>query len=142
MRHLSVLLSTQSASNLKKNDQPLLALTRAATLKTANPAKARLMRGIATAAILLLTIPPITDAAKAGPGGGGGRGGGFGGHVGVSTRGFAGRGGGLGFVGGGRFGGRKLDRSEPATSPGAPLRRHGQASQRRASLPITLRVHA
>jgi LTXXQ motif family protein len=103
MRHFSVLLSAQSASNLNKNDQPLQALTRAATLRTANPAKARLMRGIATAAILLLTIPPITDAAKAGPGGGGGRGGGFGGHAGVS----AGRGGGLGFVGGpGGGGGR------------------------------------
>lgn len=112
MRHFSVLLSAQSASNLNKNDQPLQALTRAATLKTANPAKARLMRGIATAAILLLTIPPITDAAKAGPGGGGGRGGGFGGHAGVSARGFAGRGGGLGFVGGpvggARFGGRGI----------------------------------
>src|SRR5215472_11731111 len=97
MRHSSVLLSAQSASHLKKNDQPLLALTRAATLKTTTPARARLMRGIATAAILLLTIPP---AAEAGPGGGG-RGGGFGGHVGgVSARGFAGRGGGLGFVGG------------------------------------------
>src|SRR5215467_13340387 len=68
---------------------------------TATPAKARLIRGIATAAILLLTILPITDAAEAGPGGGGGgRGGRFGGHVGVSARGFAGRGGGLGFVGG------------------------------------------
>jgi hypothetical protein len=110
MRHFSVLLSAQSASNLNKNVQPLLALTRAATLKTATPAKARLVRGIAIAAILLLTIPPITDAAKAGPGGGGGRGGGFGGHVGVSARGFAGRGGGLGFVGGpvggARIGGR------------------------------------
>lgn len=108
MRHSSVLLSAQSASNLKKNDQPLLALTRAATLKTTTPAKARLMRGIATAAILLLTIPP---AAEAGPGGGG-RGGGFGGHVGVSARGFAGRGGGLGFVGGpvggARIGGRGI----------------------------------
>ena len=112
MRHFSVLLSAQSASNLNKNDQPLQALTRAATLKTANPAKARLMSGIATAAILLLTIPTITDPAKAGPGGGGGRGGGFGGHAGVSARGFAGRGGGLGFVGGpvggARFGGRGI----------------------------------
>jgi hypothetical protein len=72
MRHFSVLLSAQSASNLNKNDQPLQALTRAATQKMANSAKARLMRGIGTAAILLLTIPPITDAAKAGPGGGGG----------------------------------------------------------------------
>src|SRR6478672_10098816 len=51
MRHFSVLLSAQSASNLNKNDQPLQALTRAATLKTASPAKARLLRGIATAAI-------------------------------------------------------------------------------------------
>src|SRR2546428_4354811 len=99
MRHFSVLLlPAPGALNLKKNDQPLLALARAATLKTATPAKARLMRGIATAAILLLTIPPITDAAKAGPGGGGGRGGGFGGHVGVRGRGFSGRGG--GFFGG------------------------------------------
>src|SRR5262249_57505040 len=97
MRHSGVLLSAQSASNLKKNDQPLLALTRAVTLKTNTPAKARLMRGIATAAILLLTIPL---AAEAGPGGGG-RGGGLGGHVGGgSARGFAGRGGGLGVVGG------------------------------------------
>src|SRR5262250_3262672 len=73
-----------------------------AGLKTAKSAKARLMRGIVTTAILLLTIPPITDAAEAGPGGGGGggRGGGFGGHVGVSARGFAGRGGGSGFAGG------------------------------------------
>src|SRR5262245_38300460 len=106
MRHSSVLLSAQGASNLKKNDPPLLALTRAAAIETATPAKARLMRGIAAAAILLLTIPP---AAEAGPGGGG-RGGGFGGHVGVSARGFAGRGGGLGFVGGpvggARIGGR------------------------------------
>jgi hypothetical protein len=85
MRHFSVLLSAQSASNLNKNDQPLQALTRAATLKTASPAKARLLRGIATAAILLLTIPPITDAAKAGSGGGGGRGGGFDGHVGFGA---------------------------------------------------------
>jgi LTXXQ motif family protein len=112
MRHFSVLLSAQSASNLKKNDQPLLALVRGATLKTATPLQVRLMRGIATAAILLLAIPPITDAAKAGPGGGGGRGGGFGGHVGVSARGFAGRGGGLGFVGGpvggARIGGRGI----------------------------------
>src|SRR5262249_27257145 len=108
MRHSSVLLSAQSASNLKKNDQPLLVLTRAATLKTTPPAKARIMRGIATAAILLLTIPP---AAEAGPGGGG-RGGGFGGHVGFSARGFAGRGGGSGFVGGpvggARIGGRGI----------------------------------
>ena len=51
MRHSSVLPSAQSASNLKKNDQPLLALTRPATLKTTIPAKSRLMRGIATAAI-------------------------------------------------------------------------------------------
>ena len=108
MRHFSVLLSAQSASNLNKNDQPLQTLTRAATLKTASPAKARLLRGIATAAILLLTIPPITGAAKAGPGGGGGRGGGFGGHVGFGARGFAGRGGGLGFVGGARIGGRGI----------------------------------
>src|SRR5262249_31017019 len=111
MRHLSVLLSAQSASNLKKNDQPLLAPLRAATLKTANPATAHLMRDIATAAILLLTIRPITDAAEAGAGGGG-RGGGFGGHVGVSARGFGGRGGGLGFVGGpvggARIGGRGI----------------------------------
>jgi hypothetical protein len=64
MRHFSVLLSAQSASNLNKNDQPLQALTRAATQKMANSAKARLMRGIGTAAILLLTIPPITDAAE------------------------------------------------------------------------------
>jgi hypothetical protein len=108
MCHFSVLLSAQSASNLKKNDQPLLAPTCAATLKIAAPAKARLIRGIATAAIMLLTIPPITDVAEAGPGGGGGRGGGFGGHVGVSARGFAGRGGGLGFVGGARIGGRGI----------------------------------
>src|SRR5437762_2050603 len=83
-------------------------------LKTATAAKARLMGGIATAAILLLPIPPITDAAEAGPGGGGGRGGGFGGHVGVSASGFAGRGGGLGFAGGpiGGAGGRGIgDRS-------------------------------
>jgi hypothetical protein len=51
MRHFGVLLSAQS------DDQPLLAPTRAATLKTVTPLKARLMRGIATAAILLLTIP-------------------------------------------------------------------------------------
>src|SRR5262245_17099494 len=112
MRHFSSLLSAQSASNLKKNDQPLLAPTRAAALKTATPAKARFIRGIATAAIMLLTIPPITDAAEAGPGGGGGRGGGFGGHVGVGARGFAGRGGGWGFtggpVGGARIGGRGI----------------------------------
>ena len=112
MRHFSVLLSAQSASNLKKNDQPLLAPTCAATLKIATPAKARLIRGIVTAAIMLLTIPPITNVAEAGPGGGGGRGGGFGGHVGVSARGFAGRSGGLGFVGGpvggARIGGRGI----------------------------------
>jgi len=99
MGDFSILLPARGALNLQKNDQPLLAPRSA----TATPAKARLIRGIATAAILLLTIPPITDAAEAGPGGGGGgrgRGGGFGGHVGVSARGFAGRGGGLGFVGG------------------------------------------
>jgi hypothetical protein len=115
MCHFSVLLiSPQGAFNLKRDHQPFGAV--AATLKTATPAKARLMRGIATAAILLLTIPPITDAAEARPGGGGGRGGGFGGHVGVSAPGFAGRGGGLGFagrpVGGARIGGRGIgDRS-------------------------------
>jgi LTXXQ motif family protein len=74
------------------------------------------MRGLVTAAILLLTIHPITDVAEAGPGGGGGRGGGFGGHVGGGGAGFAGRGGGLGFaghsVGGARIGGRGIgDRS-------------------------------
>jgi len=109
MRHFSVLLmSAQGALNLKKNEQPVPALPRAATLKTAMPAKARLMRGIVTGATLLLTIPAITGA-EAGPGGGG-RGGGFGGHVGLSARGFAGRGGGLGFTGGpigsARIGGR------------------------------------
>jgi LTXXQ motif family protein len=101
MRHLNVLLSAQSASNLKKNDQPLLAPTPAAILKTGIPAKARLVRGMAAAAILLLTIPSISDEAEAGPGGGS-RGGGFSGHAGFSGRGFAGRSGGLGFVGGGR----------------------------------------
>src|SRR6266545_3243309 len=117
MRHFSVLLMSAAGSlNSKKNDQPLVAPARAATLKTAAPAKAHLMKGLATAAILLLTIPPITDAAKAGPGGGGGRGGGFGGHVGGGGAGFAGRGGGLGFaghsVGGARIGGRGIgDRS-------------------------------
>src|SRR5262245_12907112 len=99
------------------SDQPLVALARAATLKMATPematpAKARLMRGIAAVAVLLLTIPPIIDAAEARPGGGGGRGGGFGGHVGVGATGFAGRGGGLGFaggpVGGARIGGRGI----------------------------------
>jgi hypothetical protein len=116
MRHFNVLLtSAQGAPSLKKSGQPLLALPRAATLKTATPPKARLMRSIVTAATLLLTIPPITDAAEAGPGGGG-RGGGFGGHVGVSARGFAGRAGGLGFaggpIGGARIGGRGIgDRS-------------------------------
>src|SRR5262249_48598732 len=146
MRHSSVLLSAQSASHLKKNDQPLLALTRAATLKTTTPARARLMRGIATAAILLLTIPP---AAEAGPGGGG-RGGGFRGHVGgESARGVAGRGGGVGVWGlsevlsAARVSAvAALDRSEEAISPGGPLRRRGRASQRRASLPITLRARA
>src|SRR5260370_30314888 len=102
MRHFSVLLmSAPGALNLKKNDQPLVALPRAATLKLAKLAKARLKRGIATAAILLLTIPPITDAADArgGGGGGGGRGGGFGGHTRVGGPGFSGRRGGLGFSG-------------------------------------------
>src|SRR4029077_16689571 len=108
MRHFSVLLSGQSASNLNKNDHPPLARARPTALITPCPAKARLLRGIATAAILLLTIPPITDAAKAGPGGGGGRGGGFGGHVGFGARGFTGRGAGLGFVGGARIGGRGI----------------------------------
>src|SRR5215468_8165900 len=91
MRHFSVLLmSAQGALNLKTNEQPVPALPRAATLKTAMPAKARLMRGIVTGATLLLTIPAITGA-EAGPGGGG-------------------RGGGLGFTGGpigsARIGGR------------------------------------
>ena len=36
----------------------------------------------------------------------------------------------------------ELDRSEPAVSPGGPLRRHGQASQRRASLAFTLQARA
>src|ERR1700746_2960960 len=110
MGEFSILPPAQGALNLQKNDQPLLAPMRSAT---ATPAKARLIRGIATAAILLLTIPPITDAAEGGAGaGGGGRGGGLGGHVGVSARGFAGRGGGLGFVGspvgGSRISGRGI----------------------------------
>jgi LTXXQ motif family protein len=105
VRDLNVLLSAQSASNLNKNDQRLLAPTPAATLKTASPAKTRLLRGIATAAILLLTIAPVTDAAEARPGGCGGRGGGFGGHFGGGGAGFAGRGGGFGgHVGGGGAG--------------------------------------
>src|SRR5262245_27179367 len=87
-----------------------------AGLKIPTSTKARLMRGIATAAILLLTIPPITDAAEAGPGG---QGGAFGGHVGVSARGFAGRGG-LGFaggpVGGARIGGRGIGDRSPRAS--------------------------
>jgi LTXXQ motif family protein len=117
MRHFSVLLmSAAGALYSKKNDHPLVAPARAATLKMATPTKAHFMRGLVTAAILLLTIPPITDAAEAGPGGGGGRGGGFGGHVGGGGAGFAGRGGGLGFaghsVGGARMGGRGIgDRS-------------------------------
>src|SRR5260370_22677729 len=99
MRHFSVLLtSAQGAPSLKKSGQPLLALPRATTLKTATPPKARLMRGIVTAATLLLTIPPITDAAEAGPGGGGGRGGGFSGDARVSGRGFPGPRWGVGFV--------------------------------------------
>jgi LTXXQ motif family protein len=100
MRHVSVLLmSAAGALNSKEHDQPLVAPARAATLKMATPAKAHLIRGLATAAILLLTIPPI---AEAGPGGGGGRSGGFGGHVGGGGAGFAGRGGGFGgHVGGG-----------------------------------------
>jgi hypothetical protein len=158
MRHLSVLRSAQGASNFKSHDQLLLTSTCAAVLKTVTPAKTRVIRGIAAAAILLLTIPPITDAAEARPGGGGGRGGGFGGHVGGGGSGFAGRGGGFGgYVGGGGagFAGRgggpsaprvlavaELDRSELAISPGGPLRRHGQASRRRAFLPITLQAPA
>jgi LTXXQ motif family protein len=99
MRHFSVLLiSAPSALNLNKNDQHL-ALPRAATLKMATPAKARLMRGISATAIFLLTILPITAAAQARPGGGGGRAGAFGGHIGVGGTGFGGRGGGLGFAG-------------------------------------------
>src|SRR5260370_39745739 len=112
MRHFSVLLtSAQGAPSLKKSGQPLLALPRATTLKTATPPKARLMRGIVTAATLLLTIPPITDAAEAGPGGGGGRGGGFRWPGRVSARGFAGRGGGFGFC------------SAPVTGPRVGRRR-------------------
>jgi hypothetical protein len=119
MCHFSVpLMSAQGAFNLKRNHQPLGTL--AATLKTPTPAKARLMRGIATAAMLLLTIPPITDAAEARPGGGGGRGGGFGGHVGASATGFAGRGRGLGFVGrpvgATRIGGRGIGDRSPGAS--------------------------
>jgi hypothetical protein len=146
MHHFSVVLSAQSASNLNKNDQPLLAPTRAATLKTATPAKARLIRGIATAAILLLTIPPITDAAKAGPGGGGGRGGGFGGHVGVSARGFAGRGGGLGFVGGpvggARIGGRGVGSLGTSHFSGRSFTASRAGVATCASLPITLQARA
>ena len=146
MRHFSVLLSAQRAFNLKKNDQPLLAPTRAATLKTAIPAKARLIRGIATAAILLLTIPPIIDAAEAGPGGGGGRGGGFGGHVGVSARASLDAVGVWGLsevLSAARVSAvAALDRSQEGISSGGPLRRHGQAPQRRASLPITLQARA
>src|SRR5262249_61494128 len=104
MGDFSILLPARGALNLQKNDQPLLAPMRSAT---ATPAKARLIRGIATAAILLLTIPPITDAAEAGPGGGGGgRGGGLGGDGGGRARGFACRGGGVGCVGG-ACGGRR-----------------------------------
>ena len=125
MRHFSALLVS--------------ALARGAALKMATPAKARLMRGIATAAILLLTIPPITDAAEAGPGGGGGRGGGFGGHVGGSGAGFAGRGGGLGFaghsVGGARIGGRGISSGRSFTAPRG-------ASQRHDSPLITLQARA
>jgi LTXXQ motif family protein len=105
MRHLSVLRSAQGASNFKSHDQLLLTSTCAAVPKTVTPAKTRVIRGIAAAAILLLTIPPISDEAQAGPGGGGGRGGGFGGHVGGGGAGFAGRGGGFGgHVGGGGAG--------------------------------------
>ena len=100
-------MSAPDALDLSKNAQRLAALPRAATLKLL--AQARLKRGIAIAAILLLTIPPIIDAAEAGGRGGGGRGGGFGGHIGVGGAGFAGRGGSLGFagrsVGGARSGG-------------------------------------
>src|SRR2546429_7163150 len=82
MRHFSVLLmSAAGALYSKKNDHPLVAPARAATLKMATPAKAHFMRGLVTAAILLLIIPPITDVAEAGPGGGAGTGGGFGGPV-------------------------------------------------------------
>ena len=137
MRHFCVLLSAQSAFNLKKNDQPLLAPTRAATLKTAIPAKARLIRGIATAAILLLTIPPIIDAAEAGPG-----------VVAAEAVASVGTwesalGASLDAVGvwglsevlsAARVSAvAELDRSEAAISPGGPLRRRGWASQRRAS---------
>src|SRR2546427_10200078 len=88
--------------------QPL-AMLQAATLKPTKLGKARLSRGIVTAAILLLAVPLVTDAADARAGGGGGRGGGFGGHSAVGGMGFGGRGGGLGFatrpIGGARGGG-------------------------------------
>src|SRR5260370_40769328 len=101
MRHFSVLLtSAQGAPSLKKSGQPLLALPRATTLKTATPPKARLMRGIDTAATLLLTIPPITDAAEAGPGGGGGSCGGFRGAPRATARGVGAGCGGVGVSGG------------------------------------------
>src|SRR5205823_10046150 len=51
MRHFSVLLmSAAGALYSKKNDHPLVAPARAATLKMATPAKAQLMRGLVTAA--------------------------------------------------------------------------------------------
>src|SRR5262245_37622832 len=48
MRHLSVLLSAQGASKLQPPPHPHLPSTCAAVLKTATPAKTRLIRGIAT----------------------------------------------------------------------------------------------
>jgi LTXXQ motif family protein len=102
-------MSAPDTLDLNKDGQPLALLPQAATLKPTKLGKARLGRGIVTAAILLLAVPLITEAADAGGVGGGGRGGGFGGHSAVGGMGFGGRGGGLGFatrpIGGARGGG-------------------------------------
>src|SRR6266568_555916 len=126
-------MSAPDTLDLNKDGQPFALLPQAATLKPTKLGKARLGRGIVTAAILLLAVPLITEAADAGGSGGGGRGGGFGGHSAVGGMGFGGRGGGLGFaprpIGGARgggigIGGRSL-RAGQFTGPSSTASRAG-----------------
>src|SRR6266516_4145851 len=126
-------MSAPETLYLNKYGQTFALFTQAATQKPTKLGKARLGRCIVTAAILLLAVPLITEAADAGGSGGGGRGGGFGGHSAVGGMGFGGRGGGLGFaprpIGGARgggigIGGRSL-RAGQFTGPSSTASRAG-----------------
>jgi hypothetical protein len=119
MRHFSVLLSAQSASNLNKKPPPRSCSSQFPRSPTRRkPVRAVVAEeavasvgtwesalGASLAAVGVWVLSAVLSAAR------------------VSAV-------------------AELDRSEPAISPGGPLRRHGQASQRRASLPIALQAHA